>query len=105
MLRAHNGCIALATPSGLITLHIHKPLFSCFLFFRFFFGKHFLEWEGYRGKKSKINSTNLNHNIMAHNLNFNEQTAKHSFFSVKEKVWHNLGQIIQGYPTSAEAIH
>ena len=42
---------------------------------------------------------------MAHNLNFNEQTAKHSFFSVKEKAWHNLGQIIQDYPTSAEAIH
>jgi phage/plasmid-like protein (TIGR03299 family) len=41
---------------------------------------------------------------MAHNLNFNEQTAKHSFFSVKEKAWHNLGQIIQDYPTSAEAI-
>lgn len=41
---------------------------------------------------------------MAHNLNFNEQTAKHSFFSVKEKAWHNLGQVIQDYPTSAEAI-
>jgi len=41
---------------------------------------------------------------MAHNLNFNEQTAKHSFFSVKEKAWHNLGQVVQDYPTSAEAI-
>ncbi|WP_428327714.1 DUF932 domain-containing protein [Mucilaginibacter sp.] len=41
---------------------------------------------------------------MAHNLNYNEQTAKHSFFSVKEKAWHNLGQIITDYPTSAEAI-
>ncbi|MDD2674401.1 MAG: DUF932 domain-containing protein [Flavobacterium sp.] len=41
---------------------------------------------------------------MAHNLNFNEQTAKHSFFSVKEKAWHNLGQLVQDYPTSAEAI-
>jgi phage/plasmid-like protein (TIGR03299 family) len=41
---------------------------------------------------------------MAHNLNFNEQTGKHSFFSVKEKAWHGLGQIIQDYPTSAEAI-
>ena len=41
---------------------------------------------------------------MAHNLNYNEQTAKHSFFSVKEKAWHNLGQLIQDYPTSAEAI-
>ncbi|MFV8347363.1 DUF932 domain-containing protein [Flavobacterium sp. ZB4P13] len=41
---------------------------------------------------------------MAHNINYNEQTGKHSFFSVKEKAWHNLGQIIQDYPTSAEAI-
>ncbi|MFV8353913.1 DUF932 domain-containing protein [Flavobacterium sp. XS2P14] len=41
---------------------------------------------------------------MAHNINYNEQTGKHSFFSTKEKAWHNLGQIIQDYPTSAEAI-
>ena len=41
---------------------------------------------------------------MAHNINFNEQTGKHSFFSVKEKAWHGLGQIVEGYPTSAEAI-
>jgi phage/plasmid-like protein (TIGR03299 family) len=41
---------------------------------------------------------------MAHNLNFNEQTGKHSFFSVKEKAWHGLGQIVQDYPTGAEAI-
>jgi phage/plasmid-like protein (TIGR03299 family) len=41
---------------------------------------------------------------MAHNINYNQQTQKHSFFSVKEKAWHNLGQIIQDYPTSAEAI-
>ncbi|WP_423147852.1 DUF932 domain-containing protein [Rubrolithibacter danxiaensis] len=41
---------------------------------------------------------------MAHNINFNEQTGKHSFFSVKEKVWHGLGQIVSDYPTSAEAI-
>lgn len=41
---------------------------------------------------------------MAHNLNFNEQTQQHSFFSVKEKAWHGLGQIIQDYPTSAEAL-
>ena len=41
---------------------------------------------------------------MAHNINYNEQTGKHSFFSVKEKAWHNLGQIVQDYPTSAEAI-
>lgn len=41
---------------------------------------------------------------MAHDINFNEQTGKHSFFSVKEKAWHGLGQIITEYPTSAEAI-
>jgi phage/plasmid-like protein (TIGR03299 family) len=41
---------------------------------------------------------------MAHNLNFNKQTGKHSFFSVKERAWHGLGQIIEGYPTSAEAL-
>ncbi|MET4084039.1 phage/plasmid-like protein (TIGR03299 family) [Pedobacter sp. UYP30] len=41
---------------------------------------------------------------MAHNINYNEQTGKHSFFSVKEKAWHNLGQIIEDYPTSAGAI-
>ena len=41
---------------------------------------------------------------MAHNLNFNEQTRQHSFFSVKEKAWHGLGQIVQDYPSSAEAI-
>lgn len=41
---------------------------------------------------------------MAHNLNFNEITGKYSFFSVKEKAWHNLGQIVDEYPTAAEAI-
>ncbi|MBN8686102.1 MAG: DUF945 domain-containing protein [Chitinophagales bacterium] len=41
---------------------------------------------------------------MAHNLNFNEQTGQHSFFSVKEKPWHGLGQIVQDYPGSAEAL-
>ncbi|MFC5873220.1 phage/plasmid-like protein TIGR03299 [Chryseobacterium arachidis] len=41
---------------------------------------------------------------MAHNLNFNSKTGKYSFFSVKEKAWHGLGQIVEDYPTSAEAI-
>jgi len=41
---------------------------------------------------------------MAHNLNFNEQTGQHSFFSVQQKAWHGLGKIIQDYPSSAEAI-
>jgi phage/plasmid-like protein (TIGR03299 family) len=41
---------------------------------------------------------------MAHNLNYNSSTGKHSFFSVKEKAWHGLGTIVQDYPTSAEAM-
>jgi len=41
---------------------------------------------------------------MAHNINYNEKTGKHSFFSVKEKVWHGLGAVIEDYPTSTEAI-
>ena len=41
---------------------------------------------------------------MAHQINFNQKTGKDSFMSVKEKAWHNLGQIITDYPTSAEAI-
>jgi len=41
---------------------------------------------------------------MAHNINFNEQTGQHSFFSVKEKAWHGLGQIVEEYPTSKEAL-
>ncbi|RYE02143.1 MAG: DUF945 domain-containing protein [Sphingobacteriales bacterium] len=41
---------------------------------------------------------------MAHNLHFNETTGQHSFFSVKEVAWHRLGQIVQDYPTSAEAL-
>ena len=41
---------------------------------------------------------------MAHSINFNEQTGKHSFFSVKEKAWHGLGQIVRDYPTSTEAL-
>ncbi|MBN9294271.1 MAG: DUF945 domain-containing protein [Flavobacteriia bacterium] len=41
---------------------------------------------------------------MAHNLNLNSRTGKYSFFSVQEKAWHGLGQIVEEYPTSAEAI-
>jgi len=41
---------------------------------------------------------------MAHNLNYNERTGKYSFFSVQQKAWHNLGQVVEQYPTSAEAI-
>jgi len=41
---------------------------------------------------------------MAHNINYNEKKQQHSFFSVKEKAWHGLGQIVSDYPTSAEAL-
>ncbi|UEG51418.1 DUF945 domain-containing protein [Mucilaginibacter daejeonensis] len=41
---------------------------------------------------------------MAHQLNFNQKTDKHNFMSVKDKAWHGLGQIIDRYPTSSEAI-
>lgn len=41
---------------------------------------------------------------MAHNLNYNEKTNQYSFFSVKEKAWHGLGQIVNDYPNSRDAI-
>jgi phage/plasmid-like protein (TIGR03299 family) len=41
---------------------------------------------------------------MAHDLNFNESTGNYNFFSVKEKPWHGLGQILDGYPAASEAI-
>jgi len=41
---------------------------------------------------------------MSHNINYNQLTGKDSFFSVKEKAWHGLGQIIEDYPTSSEEI-
>jgi len=41
---------------------------------------------------------------MAHNINFNEDKQQYSFFSVKEKAWHGLGQIVQDYPNSREAL-
>jgi len=42
--------------------------------------------------------------FMAHNINRNAKTGQDAFFSVKEKAWHNLGKIVQNYPTSEEAI-
>jgi len=42
---------------------------------------------------------------MAHNIFFNELTGQSSFFSVKQKAWHGLGQIVEDYPTSAAAMH
>ena len=41
---------------------------------------------------------------MAHNINYNSNTGRYSFFSVQEKAWHGLGQIVKEYPTSGEAI-
>jgi phage/plasmid-like protein (TIGR03299 family) len=41
---------------------------------------------------------------MGHNLYFNEKSNQFSFFSVREKPWHGLGQIVTDYPSSAEAI-
>ena len=41
---------------------------------------------------------------MAHNINRHALTGQDAFFSVKEKAWHNLGQIVQDYPTAEEAI-
>jgi phage/plasmid-like protein (TIGR03299 family) len=41
---------------------------------------------------------------MSHNLNYNPNTNQHSFFSVKEKAWHNLGTIVNEYPNSREAL-
>jgi phage/plasmid-like protein (TIGR03299 family) len=41
---------------------------------------------------------------MAHQINFNSNTGRHSFMSVKGKAWHGLGQVIDRYPTSSEAI-
>ena len=41
---------------------------------------------------------------MAHNINYNELTSRYSFFSVKQKPWHALGQIVKDYPNSREAI-
>lgn len=41
---------------------------------------------------------------MAHNINFNEQKGQHSFFSVKQKAWHGLGQVVSDYPNSTDAI-
>ena len=41
---------------------------------------------------------------MAHNINYNEKTGRYSFFSVQQKAWHGLGQIVEQYTTSEEAI-
>jgi phage/plasmid-like protein (TIGR03299 family) len=39
-----------------------------------------------------------------HDINYNPQTQQHSFMSTRQKAWHGLGQIVDQYPTSAEAM-
>ena len=34
---------------------------------------------------------------MAHNINYNQNTGKYSFFSVQQKAWHGLGQIVSDW--------
>jgi phage/plasmid-like protein (TIGR03299 family) len=41
---------------------------------------------------------------MAHNLNFNELTGKHSFVAVGEKAWHGLGQYVNEAMTAEQVI-
>lgn len=41
---------------------------------------------------------------MAHNINYNKLTKKHSMFSRKEIPWHGLGQVVEEALTSEEAI-
>src|SRR5690606_14818 len=65
---------------------------------------------GYRGRPPILTSSIQSFlnikilSIMAHNINFNERTGRYSFFSVQQKAWHGLGQIVEQYPTSEEAI-
>ncbi len=41
---------------------------------------------------------------MSHNINFNEITGQYSFYSTKEKAWHNLGYISDRYEASHEVM-
>lgn len=41
---------------------------------------------------------------MSHNINRNIITGQDAFFSVKQKAWHSLGNVVQEYPTSEKAI-
>jgi phage/plasmid-like protein (TIGR03299 family) len=41
---------------------------------------------------------------MAHEINFNAITGKHSFYARSEKAWHGLGQVMDGYQNSQEVI-
>lgn len=41
---------------------------------------------------------------MSANLNYSERLNRHSFFSVREKAWHNCGIVVNHVPTAEEAI-
>ncbi|MFA0960292.1 DUF932 domain-containing protein [Roseivirga sp. BDSF3-8] len=41
---------------------------------------------------------------MAHKIHLNTLSGQHSFMSVKQMAWHGLGQVVDQYPTSSEAI-
>jgi phage/plasmid-like protein (TIGR03299 family) len=41
---------------------------------------------------------------MSHNLNYDEQTGKYSFYSLKEKAWHGFGQISDKNLNSREVL-
>ena len=41
---------------------------------------------------------------MAHNLNYNEQTGKYSFYSLRQKPWHSFGQISDKELNSREVL-
>ena len=41
---------------------------------------------------------------MAHNICYDEQRGKHSFFSVQEKPWHGLGKVVDGCTSSKKAM-
>jgi phage/plasmid-like protein (TIGR03299 family) len=41
---------------------------------------------------------------MAHNLDFNEKTGKHSYFGVTEPAWHGLGFTLDNAATAEEAV-
>ncbi|RFM34740.1 DUF932 domain-containing protein [Chitinophaga silvisoli] len=41
---------------------------------------------------------------MADNINFNQITGKHAFYSVREKAWHDKGQIVNQYQKSDDVL-
>ncbi|WPV67516.1 DUF932 domain-containing protein [Chitinophaga sp. LS1] len=41
---------------------------------------------------------------MADNINFNQITGKHAFYSVRQKAWHGKGQIVDKYQNSTDVL-